>query len=368
MKNYKTKIFVDCHIFDKNYQGTTTYIKGIYSEFIKDKSKEFYLAAVGIDNLKKVFGTHDNVQYLQLKTKNKLYRLLFDIPKLIKRNKIDFAHFQYIVPPIKYCNYIVTIHDVLFLQYPEYFPFSYRFQNKLLFKWSANYSDIVLTVSEFSKKQIQTLFKIKDIDITPNAVDAIYFEEYDKEKIKAEVQKQYGLDKYWLYISRWEPRKNHHTLLKVFVENNFHKEYSLVFIGDKDMVNAEYDAYFETLPKEVQAKVITMNKVEFNILLQLLRGADLSVYPSMAEGFGIPPIEAVAARVPSVCSNTTAMADFDFLKEFMFDPLDKKDMANTIQKVLTNKVTMPNIEEVKTKYSWEVSAEILNKRIEDFRK
>jgi len=205
----------------------------------------------------------------------------------------------------------------------------------LLFKWSAKSSEIVLTVSEFSKKQIQKHFKIQDIAITPNAVDPVYYEDYDKAAIKKEVKNQYNIDNYWLYVSRWEPRKNHHTLLKVFVENKFYNRFSLVFIGDKSIENREYNEYFATLSDEIRSKIITLNKVDFQKLLLLLRGADLSIYPSYAEGFGIPPIEAIAAKIPSVCSNTTAMADFHFMNENTFNPYDKQDMLRVIQNNLS---------------------------------
>src|SRR4051812_17410140 len=102
----RLKIFVDCHVFDQSLQGTTTYLKGLYLQLIGDKSMVFYLAAADIENLREIFGTHENVVYVQYKSRNKFIRLLFDIPAIIKKNAIDFAHFQYIIPPVKHCQYI----------------------------------------------------------------------------------------------------------------------------------------------------------------------------------------------------------------------------------------------------------------------
>ena len=89
-----TNIFVDCHIFDGNFQGTTTYLKGLYSELLKDKTKQFFFGASNTAFLETLFGTHENLTYVSYKAKNKFYRLLFDIPGIIKENKIDYAHFQ----------------------------------------------------------------------------------------------------------------------------------------------------------------------------------------------------------------------------------------------------------------------------------
>ncbi len=182
---------MDCHVFDGSFQGTTTYLKGIYSEFISDKGFHFFLVSNDKDELKNVFGRHKNVTYLEFKFKNKYLRLLYDIPSIIKKNNIDFAHFQYIVPPIKLCRYIVTVHDIIFIDYPQYFPLSYRIKNKFLFKWSALSSDIVLTVSEFSKSQINKHFDIKDVTVTHNAVDPVFFEHYDKISIKKQINNKY---------------------------------------------------------------------------------------------------------------------------------------------------------------------------------
>ena len=359
----KLRIFVDCHVFDESFQGTTTYIQGLYKELIKDKNITFFFAANAIGRLQAIFGTAENISYLKYQSKNKFYRLAFDIPKLIKKHQIDYAHFQYIVSPIKYCKYIVTVHDVLFLDYPEYFPLSYRLKNKILFKWSANYSDILLTVSEYSKQKIQEHFGVKDVSITPNAVDPVFFKKYDKEKVLQEVKRKYNLNNYWLYISRWEPRKNHHALLKVFVENEYYKMYSLVLIGSQSITNPKFKTLYDGLEESVKKTIITLDKVNFEELVLLLRGATLAVYPSIAEGFGIPPLETSAAGISTVCSNTTAMSDFAFLKNRLFNPFSENDFNDKIKFGLQNQQDISIVETIQKKYSWELSAAIFREKI-----
>lgn len=359
----KLRIFVDCHVFDGSFQGTTTYIQGLYKELIKDKSIAVFLAGNDIGRLQAIFGTAENISYLKYQSKNKFYRLASDIPKLIQKNKIDYAHFQYIVPPIKYCKYIVTIHDVLFLDYPEYFPLSYRIKNKALFQWSANYADIVLTVSEYSKQKIQEHFGIKDVVITPNAVDPVFFDKYDKEKVVQEVQQKYNLENYWIYISRWEPRKNHHILLKVFIKNEYYKKYSLVLIGSQSIANSEFKTLYNDLEESVKKTIFILDKVNFEELALLLRGATLAVYPSIAEGFGIPPLETSAAGISTICSNTTAMSDFVFLNNRLFNPLSENDFNDKIKFGLQNQQDVSIAETIQKKYSWELSAAIFKEKI-----
>lgn len=357
------KIFVDCHVFDGNFQGTTTYIKGLYSELIQDKNYQFFFAANDKEKLKTIFGTQDNVTYVSYKFSNKFSRLLFEIPRIIKKNNIDYAHFQYVTPPFKYCKYIVTIHDVLFLDFPHYFPWIYRLKNKLLFKTSAQLSDVVLSVSAYSKNQLQKHFRLNTVTVTPNAVDPVYFEKYDKIQSKEYVVNKFKVRDYFIYVSRWEPRKNHDSLLKVFVENDFYKTHDLVFIGDKAIDNKTYNNYYATLPKEIKAKIFTFNKVSFDDLVELVRGADLSIYPSIAEGFGIPPLESLAASVSTICSNTTAMSDFEFLNDCLFNPLDLKDLKDKIEIGLNDTKIPQKKETMMAKFNWKFAAEQFKKAI-----
>ncbi len=363
MRN-KIRILVDCHVFDGTFQGTTTYLKGIYSKFILDDNYHFFLTSNNATFLKTVFGDRDNVTYLQYKFTNKFARLLYDIPALIHQYKIDFAHFQYIVPPIKNCKFIVTIHDILFMDFPEYFPLSYRLRNAMLFKRSALKSDIVLTVSEFSKEAIQKHFKINQVTVTPNAVDPIYFEPYDKVAVKTNVYLKYGLKDYWIYVSRWEPRKNHVSLLKVFVENDYYKDYSLVFVGNEAIEDKKYSNYYEALPTDIKSKIKTLRNIDFSDLVLVVKGADLSVYPSFAEGFGIPPLEALAAHVPSICSNTTGMSDFTFMKSMQFSPDKMSEMKSSIETNLNCPFDNEVLHQMEEVYNWDLSVLKLKLAIE----
>jgi glycosyltransferase involved in cell wall biosynthesis len=328
---------------------------------INDKTKNFFMAAHNIERLQSVFGIHENVFYLKYSSKNKFTRLLFDIPKLITQNKIDYAHFQYVIPPVKRCKYIVTIHDVLFLDFPQYFPLFYRIKNKLLFKYSANKSDIVLTVSQYSKEKIEKHFRVSNVKIIPNAIDSIYFEKYNKENEVQIVKNKFNFENYFLFVSRWEPRKNHHTLLKTFVENGYYKKYKLVFIGDDAIETKSYNNYYNLLENEVKEQIVRLKKVGFHDLVHLVRASTLSVYPSFAEGFGIPPLESIASNIPTVCSDTTAMSDFKFIGNCLFDPSSSDDLNLKIMTALRDNLIEDKRNQVNLKYKWDMSAQIFKK-------
>lgn len=349
------RILVDCHVFDGKFQGTRTYLEGLYEQMIKHDDIDFYFAAHEVDKLKGVFGSKSNIHYVALKHQGSIGRLLFDFPKIIKENQIDYAHFQYISPFWKCCKEIVTIHDLLFLDFPQYFSTLYKLKNTFFFKRSAKMADILLTVSEYSRERISKWFKVPEgqIGITPNAVLPI-----PSNVAIPDVKKKYDLDKYILTVSRIEPRKNHLMLLKAFVELGlYEKEYKLVMIGTPDLKYTEFKEYYDGLSEEIKSHIL-IQSVPFPDLVGLYKNASLFVFPSNAEGFGIPPLEAVEYGCPVLTSDATAMAEFGFPKEMTFDPSDKEELKRKMESMLRNPVKVdPSVME--DRYNWKNSADIL---------
>jgi len=360
----KIKILVDAHVFDESYQGTTTYIKGLYTALVKNDDFEITLAAKDIVKLRSIFN-NERFKFIALPSSSKLKRLAIDLPHIIKTNQFDFAHFQYITPFKKDCKFINTIHDILFLDFPEYFPFSYRWSKKFLFKYSANKSDLILTVSDFSKNALVKHFEVKpeNIVITPNAAEVTSTEYVD-------IKSKYKIGKYILFVSRLEPRKNHYLMLKSFVELELYKKgYHLVFIGRiKDVATNSFNAYYNSLSNEVKSQVISLENISHNELNNFYKQADLFVYPSLAEGFGIPPLEAAMLDCKVLCSNQTAMSDFDFFGQYHFNPHDIEELKTKIIRTL-NELNYP-FEQIKAdilrKYNWTSIAETFSKSIKSF--
>ncbi len=357
-----TNIFVDCHVFDSGFQGTRTYIQGLYKALMQYEDLHLYLGSNNPKSLQTIFGDHPNVTYVKYQYHNKFWRLLVDIPKIITKNKIDFAHFQYTVSPVKRCKYIVTTHDILFIDFPEYFSFFSRFINTILYQQSAKMADIRLTVSEYSRQKLEQHFGISDYVLTPNAVDGAFFETYIKEQVKARVANEFLLNNYIIYVSRWEPRKNHQMVLKAFVDLELYKKHQLLFLGNESISNLEYKEIFYGLSPEIKNQITTINNTDFQTMLLLLRGASAAVYPSFAEGFGIPPLESVAAKIPTICSNKTAMSDFSFFNEFYFDPNNQTEFNQKLLYILENNTTAEfekmakSIQEI---FNWEKSAKVV---------
>jgi glycosyltransferase involved in cell wall biosynthesis len=340
-----------------------TYLKGLYTELIQSNPKvNFFFGGCNIEILKKEFGEYENVRFIRLYSKNKYLRLTFIIPYIVIKYKIDISHFQYILPLFRFSKEILTLHDILFMDFPEFFPYGYRVINKILFRQSAKHADFKLTVSDYSKQKISEHFKIKmeQIHVIPNGVADDYFK-YDI--VLPDIRQKYDLDKYLLYVSRFEPRKNHVLLLRAFDELKLWKSgYKLVFIGSRALDTPLFDACLKALPDEARRSVLIIAKSYGNELKSFYRNCSLFVYPSLAEGFGIPPLEAVASKVPVLCSGSTAMSDFSFLGNGLFNPQDISELKEKIiLKLNSDKNDLnSNAEFIKRKYNWKNSAALFS--------
>ncbi len=362
------KLLVDCHCFDFNMsQGITTYIEGIYKILPRlAMDINIYFVAKDVDKIKKIFGEASNIQYIPLVSRNRIYRLLFEIPNIIKNYGIDLAHFQYVSPLIKNCKTIVTLHDILFVDYPEYFPLSYRVSKRPFFYHSAKKADLLCTVSNYSRSQISNHYNIpKDnIYITPNAVSKEFLS-IDEGRIERMPEK------YLLYVSRIEPRKNHISILESYLRLRLYDEgYYLVFIGKETVDTPELHNALNLLSQDIKEKVIPISQANFSDLKKWYKNADLFLYPSKAEGFGIPPIEASVAGVPVICNDKTAMSDFKFYKEDLID-FENKDLLDS--RILYHLSRHSNKEvdliknEILSKYNWESIAYDFNQALNRFR-
>ncbi len=364
----KIKLLVDARNFGGEGQGSLTYLKGLYLALLENYGDVYELYFAGYDEaaVMEVFGAY-NVRFLLLKNKSRLKLWLNEFPDLIRENNIEFAHFQYITPIKKTCQYIVTTHDVLFNDFPGEFGWSYRTQRNFLFKRSLLQSDIRLTVSEYSRRKIAQHYRIDadTISITPNAPMESFLQPFDRNKSEQFVQDKFGLDKYILYVSRLEPRKNHLALLDAWQDLELAKQgIHLVFVGNNTLNDSSLTHSFNHLTEKETAHFHWMKNVSDEHLLELYRAANLFVYPSKAEGFGIPPLEAAVLGVNTICSNVTAMQDFNFFKNNHISP-DNLDLLKTmISQNLTlapERVELDNIARIiREKYSWERSAEVLH--------
>ena len=372
-KSFKEiSIFIDAHVFDEEFQGVRTYIQELYNNLIKICPKIlFTFGAKDITKLEKIFGEYKNVRFVQYKSSSRLKRLFIEIPSIINKYNFSHAHFQYVLPFSRKrdCQYIVTIHDILFNDFPKEFPFLYRLQRNILFYISAKTANKLLTVSNYSRLRISKKYNIElsSIYLTLNAVPEYFFRfSSTKNESKKIILEKFEIEKYILYVSRIEKRKNQDLLIDSFTRKKiFENGYKLVLIGNETL-----ESGFKNKLKEFNMKannsIKWLNKIDSNDLMHLYNGSEFFVYPSSAEGFGIPPLEAASLDVPVLCSNLTAMEDFNFFIPYTFDPNKQGSLDKGIDLMLENYTSIQTSlikEKIHKKYSWSQTAAVFKEKV-----
>ena len=358
------RIFVDAHVVDGPHQGTRTFIEQLYVELVNKPGIQLFIAARNTSELKRIFENNDKVIYLKYRSLNRVHRLLVEIPYLLKKHKIDYAHFQYITPLKTRCKTIVTTHDVIFTEIPSEYSYSYKQIKSFLYRRSVKQADIVTTVSEHSRESIERNFRIaKDkVYLIPNGIHKSYFERIERSKAREYIYDKYALEKFLLSVSRIEPRKNHALMVRVFSKMGLaEKGYNLVFLGNKTIPVPELERELKKLSEAEREMILIRDDIDSAELKYFIRAASIFLYPSKGEGFGIPPLEAAAMQTPVICSNATAMKDFDFFEADHIDPADEKLLEERISMLIKDppaeEILARRSNHVRENYSWERSAE-----------
>jgi len=277
----------------------------------------------------------------------------FDLPYfLYKNNKPLLVNFCN-TAPLAYTNQIVTILDLSFLINPGWFSKRFFLFYKFLTPLIAKRSKKVITISEFSKQQIVKILKVPE-----EKIEIVYcgISEEIKGFSKKEFYNEYG--EYILTVSSLEPRKNFRNLILAFNRLKFRSNVKLIIVGSENRIFADL-----TLRNLIQGddRIIMTGYVSDKDLSGLYRHAMLLVYPSLYEGFGLPPLEAMACGCPVVVSSAASLPEVCGDAAFYVDPYDVDDIAKGIYKVLTDEklqreLRQKGLERVKL-FSWRDSAE-----------
>ncbi len=264
------------------------------------------------------------------------------------------------------CKYIVTLHDITFNDFPEYFSLLYSKSRKYLFGNSIKNAHIKTTVSDYSQGRISSYYNISpnNIHVIPNGVNQVITQAYpDKRQASERIRQKFGIENFILYVSRIEQRKNHCLLLDKYLELELYKQnIALVFIGTESINLPALHHRIKNLRAEEKKLFYWFERVEQNDLAAFYTSCRVFVYPSKAEGFGIPPLEAAICRAPVLCSSATAMKNFSFFKPHFFDPADERDFANKLQLMIDNPPSGDFLDRVamhvKKFYPWQRSSKL----------
>ena len=237
------------------------------------------------------------------------------LASLARADGLDLFLSPYVKGPGRVaCPLVTTIHDLLFMLFPEYSSWHRRPRNallKLMARWVSERASLVLTVSEHAKRDIQALLGIAagKIEVLPNSVDEAYQPVTDTNSLK-EICERYGIEPpYIYYLGNFKPHKNVQSLLRAFASlpKEMRARYELVLGAKPDRWLGECRRLAQELGIGERTRFI--GQVEEADMPALYSGAELFVFPSLYEGFGLPPLEAMACGTAVVVSDRTSLPE-----------------------------------------------------------
>lgn len=336
--------------------GIGTYIKSLMS-FLVDK---FEVILLGNKAEIEKYAWSKSVKVI--KCKSKIYSIKEQLELPLKIPKCDIfwsPHYNIPILPIRAKFRVVTIHDAFHLAFYDTLNFIQKIYAKTILNQALSRSDIALSVSNFSRSEILKYTKTdKNIFIVPNAIDERRFNNHCDSAILEAVAREYKLpENFILFVGNVKPHKNLKNLLFALDKT----ELNLVIVGKKDGFITSDSDILETIEKNnLTERIFFTGYVKDADIAAIYNLAKLFVFPSLYEGFGIPPIEAQACGCPVVCSNAASLPEVCGDSVLYFDPHNVEDIRSKIQAVLNdenlrNELCVKGFENIK-RFSWERSA------------
>src|SRR5262245_15965256 len=262
------------------------------------------------------------------------------IPRKLHQRGVDLFHSpHYVLPLLRRRKSVVTIHDCIHLLFPEYLPsrLGYRYA-KLMMGSAVKRSQLVFTVSEASRRDILQFYPDADPDrilVVPNAIDETLLADPGEEEMERVKERYQIRGRVVLYAGNIKPHKNLDRLIAAFgllKQRSGHEDIKLLIICDE--INK-----YPSLRRRVEAAGVRQDVRFFGFvpeqtLAALYRLASVFAFPSLYEGFGLPPLEAMACGTPVVTSNMSSIPEVVGDAAVLVDPYDVAAIADAIARVL----------------------------------
>lgn len=281
-------------------------------------------------------------------------------------------HYNSPILPVKAKKRIVTIHDVFHLKFFHTLSLSQKIYAKIFLKSAAHNSNTIITVSHFSKKELIRYLRIREekIHVIHNGVSSLYHVINEPGALR---QKHLLPKKYILFVGNVKPHKNISHLVKAFEnlkKDPAFREYKLVIVGKrKGLITAVQNLELLIKNSKLEPEVIFLEDVPSKDLPVIYNMAQLLVFPSFYEGFGLPPLEAMSCGCPTVVSDIECLREIYENKSMYVSPEDPESIKNGIYRALTDESLRKSLieggKEHAKKFNWESSA---NKHLHIFEK
>lgn len=318
--------------------GIGTYVRNIVTHIPTLDADNEYVLISRPDDIEFTQTLGPNVRGVISPAGNYSLREQFSVPAIVRREKADVFHApHYVLPPLVTCPSVVTIHDCIHLMFPQYLPNRLAYTYARTFMWTATHRAAhVLTVSEASKRDILRFFRIPPDKITVayNAIDE-RFDTAPADEDIARVQQRFQLnDPFILYVGNIRPHKNLERLIEAFalVRTGSLANTKLLIIGDEI---SKYPTLRRAVHRgKLHKHVRFLGFVGRDTLAALYRLATVFAFPSLYEGFGLPPLEAMASGTPVVTSNVSSLPEVVGDAAILVDPREATAIAHGLRRAL----------------------------------
>ena len=337
----KTKVYIDVFYYKTALSGIKTYIEELVEGFNKYGRKDVeYIFSHDIEKLK-------NKQFF-INSKYRLVRWAFQLRYLVwKQFVLPIKLFSnsadvlicpdYVAPVFSPCRKIIVIHDNLFWKYPQNYPSLWRKYFIKLIKLGLSRNTDIVTTSIYSKNGLKNIFNNKKITHIYQSSERVYYDNKTKRS-----------KDYILHIGTFERRKDLLTLVKAFklFKDNTNSNLKLVLAGSKSF-NGNKQVYREIKryisKNNLFSSVIIPGYVNKKQAIYYFNNAFTYVFPSIDEGFGIPLIEAMRARIPVICSDIEIFKEIGNNSVIYFKKQDYNDLYNQLKLICKDKIIVERL-------------------------
>lgn len=328
------RIALDAHAVGRKQTGNETYIRNLLREFARRPEGHNFLAYVSAPGSEALVPAAIPVRRV---SDNPWRRLGFDLSAAVRRDLPDLLHVQYTAPLDSVAPVVVTVHDVSYLEHPEYFSYFRRTQLKLSVARTVRHASAIIVPSEFSRERILRAYGIDDrrITIVSYGVDP-QFHPMAQATAQRWVRDTFGLDApYILNVGDLQPRKNQIGLIRAFarlIRQHPAFPHHLILVGKENWHGSDVKA--EAKRSGCADRILFTGFVADEDLRRLYCGCDVFAFPSFYEGFGLPILEAMACGRAVACSAGSATGEVADGAAVLFDPSRPDEIAKALHDLL----------------------------------
>ncbi|WP_461138419.1 glycosyltransferase family 4 protein [Spirosoma pomorum] len=346
--------------------GIGVYIREYIKYILKEKVFDYTTLIGRPDLIEKYFGSYDNYGVVEADFPIYSIKEQLTVPSLVPACDVFWSpHYNIPLLPLKAKKRVVTIPDVFHLAHANTLPFKQKMYAKIVTNAAVRLSDKIVTISDYSAKEISQLTgvdkaKIKTVLL---GLDTEEFKQSQNIELKKEVKAKYNLpEDYILFVGNVKPNKNLQTLVDAFsLMISRYTNINLLIAGKKEgFINGDKELFKRIENNEKLSERIKFSGyVEAEHLPVIYNMASLFVFPSLYEGFGFPPLEAMACGCPVVASNRASIPEVCGDSALYVDPTRPEAIAKGIEDVLTDSILRKKLIEKGfaqvNRYKWEDS-------------